>query len=240
MSRKIFCFMIVVALFLACLASCSPASDNDSGNGNQDSNKIGTLGYKLSDDEKSYVVTSIGTYKGPDVLIPVEYNGKPVVAIDDSAFFKCTGIETVDFEGDSNVAKIGEYAFSGCVNLKSIKIPNSVTYIGKSAFGNGAVIVGGNSILADACTSLESVLFGESCRISSFEYALFSGCTALKEIEIPRSVGQINEKVFLGCDNLQTVIYRGTLEEWNNIPKGRQWILNTDSCTIRCTDGDAQ
>ena len=54
--------------------------------------------------------------------------------IGDSAFKGCTALQTIRFEGNSNLLTIGANAFSGCTSLEAIAVPDGVTEIGNSAF----------------------------------------------------------------------------------------------------------
>ena len=89
---------------------------------------IGNLVYSLDTDTKVATVTGYDSSNKPtDVVIPntIEYGGK-----------------------NYSVTTIGQWAFSSCISLASIDIPNSVTTIGKFAFAY--------------CFSLASVNIGES------------------------------------------------------------------------------
>ena len=46
---------------------------------------------------------------------------------------------------------------------------------------------------------------------------VFSGCKALKSITIPEGVTSISYGAFEYCDNLTTVYYRGSKEQWDSI-----------------------
>lgn len=61
--------------------------------------------------------------------------GKDITAIGYYAFAYCQAIETVTFEEGSKLEKIGAVAFHYALNLKSVTLPDSVTYIGTLAFG---------------------------------------------------------------------------------------------------------
>ena len=90
--------------------------------------------------------------------------------------------------GDS-VLWIGEYAFSNCSSLTSVEIPDSVTSIGSSAFSG--------------CSSLTSVEIGDS--VTSIGNYAFYNCNSLTSVEIPDSVTSIGNYAFWGCSSLTSV-----------------------------------
>ena len=67
---------------------------------------------------------------------------------------------------DGSVTSIGDSAFSGCIGLTSITIPNSVTSIGDSVFFY--------------CTGLTSITIPDS--VTSIDDSAFSGCTGLTNV----------------------------------------------------------
>ena len=79
------------------------------------------------------------------------------------------------------VTTIGENAFSGCNELTSVTIPNSVTTIGKKAF------VG---------TGLTSMTIPNP--VTSIGDSAFEGCRGLTSVTIPNSVTTIGEKALDG------------------------------------------
>ncbi len=81
------------------------------------------------------------------------------------------------------VTKIKGYAFLGFGIMKSIKIPETVTYIGAGAFAD--------------CTSLESVNLPSKIKVI-YAYT-FDGCQSLKEITIPYGVHTIGAEAFADC-----------------------------------------
>lgn len=118
----------------------------------------------------------------------------------------------VEFEIPEGTKHIGEYAFAGCENLRSITIPNSVTVIGKSAFSRcrnlQSVVIPkkvktiGEYTFAD-CYNLKSVDLPQGLR--RIECGAFLKCFELKHIAIPSSVRMIDELAFDRCDQLDTV-----------------------------------
>ena len=99
--------------------------------------------------------------------------------------------------------EIPALAFSGS-GIKSIIIPQSVTYIGISAF--------------DHCDNLESIVIPDG--VTTIDAAAFGACKNLKTVYIPASVTKLGEDiydVFMMSDNITDIYYSGTEEQWAKI-----------------------
>ena len=88
-----------------------------------------------------------------------------------------------------NLNDISDYAFSGCSNLKSITIPDSVITIGYNAF--------------EYCSNLTSVNIPNS--VTTIGFAAFIGCSRLTSVTIPNSVTTIEDHAFYECSSLTSV-----------------------------------
>ena len=65
------------------------------------------------------------------------------------------------------------------------------------------------------CSSLTTITVPKNItKIHSFA---FSGCTSLENVTIPKSVTIIEPSAFVSCPNLSQIIYLGTEAEWNRI-----------------------
>ena len=91
----------------------------------------------------------------------------------------------------NGVTWIGEYAFSDCSALKSIEIPNGVTWIGEYAFSD--------------CSALKSIEIPNG--VTWIGEDVFSGCSALESIEIPNNVNFIGSRAFNGCNSLTKAVF---------------------------------
>ena len=87
------------------------------------------------------------------------------------------------------VTSIGNYAFYGCTDLKSITIPDSVTSIGDYAFSG--------------CSGLISFTIPDT--ITSINDGLFNNCSALNSVTIPDSVKTIGDYAFYNCSSLTSI-----------------------------------
>ena len=189
---------------------------------------------------------SIVGYTGikTNVIIPSEFNGKPVTVISDEAF---SGNSITSITIPDSVTFIDDGAFYGCSSLKSITIPNSVTSIGDEAFykcssltsvtiGNGVTSIGYHAF--EDCSSLKNITIPKSVTsigfgafagcssltkitipdgVKEFEAGVFRDCSSLTSITIPKSVTRINNYAFDKNYALKTVYYRGTKEQWYDI-----------------------
>ncbi len=148
---------------------------------------VSNLTFGLNPDGESYSVTYCDKSASGELTIPSEYNGKPVT-------------------------NIGEWAFSSCISLKSITIPDSVTNIGEDAFssctsltsvslGNGVTSIDFNTF--EDCTNLISIIIPDS--VTRIRDYAFGGCTSLPSITIPDSVTNIGEGAFSSCTSLKSI-----------------------------------
>lgn len=129
----------------------------------------------------------------PDSLTSIGY----------SAFSNCIGLKSVIIP--DGVTEIQGYAFSGCTGLTSITIPDSVTSIGADAF-NGCNIktlyLNSDVDVYGLFPDLETLIIGDSVETLHS----FSGCTSLVNVELGRSLKEIENYAFSGCTSLKSII----------------------------------
>lgn len=85
-----------------------------------------------------------------------------------------------------SVVKIGEKAFMGCDELKTIKIGENVNEIAQYAFQD--------------CTSLIDVIL--PIELKDLSAYCFSGCKSLSNISIPENISNIGDYAFYNCSSL--------------------------------------
>jgi len=135
------------------------------------------------------------------------------------------GRRATDYTIPEGVASIENFAFSNCINLVSINIPSSVTYVGYAPFGDcsnlESIIVNNRN---STYSSVDGVLFdNKSMMLVKYpegKYILnyiipeniiiiddfaFYRCTDLTNITIPSSVTFIGNGAFSTCTSLTSV-----------------------------------
>ena len=110
-----------------------------------------------------------------------------VTTIERSAFSGCINLETINIP--EQVTKIDQIAFQNC-GLIEISLPTSLKSIGDSAFRN--------------CDSLVSVTVPDS--VTSLGTYVFYDCDALTEVRLGTGITKIQESVFEHCDSLESIV----------------------------------
>ena len=139
-----------------------------------------------------------------EVVIPWEYNGKPVTQVEEEAFDSCDSLKSVTIP--SSVTSIGKMAFYDCRSLMSIAIPDGVTSIEESAFYN--------------CYSLTSITIPDG--VTSIGDGAFRGCESLTSVAIGDDVAFIGIGVFEGCRSLTNI----------TVSSENRFYHNTGDCLI--------
>lgn len=91
----------------------------------------------------------------------------------------------------TGLTAITDNAFSGCTDLTSVTIPDSVIEIKQNAFQN--------------CSGLTEVSIPDS--VTGISYGVFANCSGLTSVTIGDSVGVIGGYGFYGCSSLSAITF---------------------------------
>ena len=144
--------------------------------------------YSPADNGSSYAVSGLAAETTLEsVVIPARYNNRPVTEIYPDAFSDCVSLKSVTIP--DTIETIGSNAFAGCTTLETVALPESLREIGMEAFLN--------------CTSLKVLTIPENVeRIDSFA---FMGCSSITSVEIPMSVKYLGSEIFASCSSLSSL-----------------------------------
>ena len=129
---------------------------------------------------------------GSELVVPSEIAGVPITTLSENCFSGCKDLTTVILP--DSLLTIGDGAFYGCTSLRGIFIPASVQTIGKDAF---------------------------------------YGCTALEAICIHKSTSSILSNAFDNCNRLNYIYFTGSHGEWTALYSE---FINP-YVTVFCEDG---
>ena len=166
-----------------------------------------------------------------------------VTEMPDSIFRNCRTLIEVIFRGNKLV-RIGEFAFSGCINLTSVPLPDGLVHLGNWAFHKCESFAGrlvipksvlnvGIGCFYDCC-SLTSLDFEPSKTAVELSFNGFKGCTQLRSVRLPRNLSSIPVQCFLGCRSLTTIDTPKYLEEIS--VKAFDGCTSLESITIRSSN----
>ena len=112
-------------------------------------------------------------------------------------------------------------AFLNCKTLASVTLNEGLVSLGSMAFYG--------------CRTLPTVQLPDSLRYVG-DSAL-SRCNILKELTLPAGILCLGKKI-LDITDVETVSFKGTVEQWRAIEKPDDWFGADQSCTVICIDGE--
>ncbi len=159
----------------------------------------------------SYKLLYNGTYSvsGCDenithLKIADQINGIPVTEISNQACTKKNNLKTVEIP--NSITYIGSNPFSNCQSLKSITVSSSnPNYHSK----NDCLIETETNKLISGCQNSKVPEY-----VTIISHDAFYGCTELKSIKIPASVTHIYAGAFYNCTNLKNVEFADSGLVW--------------------------
>ncbi len=221
---KKFLALTLAALLLLCMVSCGKDDeplDTDADDVENDAMAGDVLVYG----DFEYGVNESGdyeilgyTYNGSakiDVEIPSSIDGRPVTGIADDAFKAITSIKSVTIP--DSITYIGNYAFFDCDYVTELVIPSSVASIGVGAFMECAALE--KVTLPEGLTEIANYTFMycESLKdiklpetLTAIGDGAFWKCDAITEVTVPASVKTIGDTAFIYCENLASVTLLAT------------------------------
>lgn len=187
-----------------------------------------------------YRTGEIYAYKGEaeNLYIPSTVNGIEIKEISKKAFVGNMKLKNVYIE--DGVKNIGEEAFKNCIKLESIRLPSTLETLWSCALAGTALTdielpEGLWYIVFDAFakTQIKELVIPESAGIAGVFYDMqyletvhfkggdtiyshtFNGCSSIREIHLPQTLSDIDDKAFEDLDCLQRIyVYKDSFAEY--------------------------
>lgn len=157
-------------------------------------------------------------FKNAVNLTEVKFEGKKLTVIEDSAFYNCGNLKSVNFP--DSLKTIGTEAFAYCVSMDWLELPSDLTKVASGAFygdkGIKDVFVNSKNLVGEYKADSKGIFGG--CAIERVYFGLFvtrvpeylfqnAGLANGIEIEIPRNVETIGKYAFAGCSKIEKVTF---------------------------------
>lgn len=174
------------------------------------------LHYTLNNEKNAYIVDrGMMASETSELYIPCEYSGRPVEEIAERGFYaldlepEARAIEKIFLPDGLKV--IGDFAFTFYSNLSFVSLPDTLAYLGKSAFVSTnlqdiTIPKNVNEIGSDAfsgCENLKSVDF--QCTSPTMGNSVFDYCSSLISVNLPENLQTIPDYTFRSCRSLPTI-----------------------------------
>lgn len=202
---KLLITIVVSCLITAVVSGCGEDSNNANSSSNSNSNgssaTTSTSSQKKVKQEFVYTTDSTGKVSlskhnkvdnkpAETIVIPKAENGT-LTKIEPSVFVADTTVKSVVIP--DTVQEIGDIAFKGCVNLKSVTLPKSLKTVGIGAFMS---------------TGLKQVTLPST--VTQVGVKAFSTCSNLEKLTINEGVVELNN-IANNCKNLKELYLPSTI-----------------------------
>lgn len=157
----------------------------------------GGIVYKLNENHKTASVMEVKDLNLKRVVIPKKIKGYTVTKIKDKAFGKPKYKKYEIILLPDSITKIGDRAFSICIELKHIKLPKNLSSIGAECFF--------------CCANLHNITIPKNVKYIG-ERAFFS-CISLKKINIPQNLKVLEKGLFEHCISLNGFYIHKNIEK---------------------------
>ena len=174
-------------------------------------------------EDGSYAISDVapGASLPADVVIPWEYNGKPVTEIDDMVGYEDASVRSVLIP--AGIVSVGDVVFAMCKELESVTLGRDVAEFGQSTFRGSPVLASlavaqsnpvfhgaGNCVIETQGKVLrigckESVIPADGSVTQIAEYAFYFA-TGLQHIEFPQGLTSIGHNAFSQCRGLTELV----------------------------------
>ena len=135
------------------------------------------------------------------------------------------------------VTGLGNSCFEGCSELEELTIPSTVTFVDYYCFlgcNNLRVINGTENIEIVHHTYIQDTQI-ESLDLSGLRESQGGYPKSLKTVVLSNKLEAVPN--FQDCEALETIVFNGTVSEWNRVEKTSRSFRNVPATYVTCSDG---
>lgn len=147
------------------------------------------------------------------------------------------GYKKEELKIEEGVENISFNAFANCKSLRTLILPDSLSFLGDTAFygcdnlkkidfGNGVKCIGFGQYVFESCKSLTHIKLPS--QILSISMGAFENCRSLSSVELNEGLTSIDALAFTGCVNLNSITIPSSVK---NI--GKNAFFHTNEFTIK-------
>jgi hypothetical protein len=198
--------------------------------------------------DNMYVETASYTVSGNTITNNLSLGEIPAVILDGGDEIQCNAIGTTFAAGSELIVADRDYIYSYNfgymyydVNYEGYDVlcvidKNKSTYPPMRTWINGMPTVTMSADLFDNCTNM--IVAPEiPDTMLNIEHGFYN-CNKLESITFPATIKKIGANAFRGCVALTSIIFEGTIAQWNVLPKDGDWGENGVPATyVQCSDG---
>ena len=159
----------------------------------------GKLTYTVSDGKAT--ITACDPSVSGKFTIPSKLGGYPVTAIDTWAFSECMDLTSLVIP--EGVTKIGDHAFYS-TNISSLTIPSTLKEVGWMLFTKSGQLT--ELRIADLTSFLNIEFRSDTNSFEGHNYKLYVNNKLVKKLVIPEGVTSIPNRAFNSCASIQQVV----------------------------------
>ena len=182
--------------------------------------------FEFVENKTGYTVSKFNGEQLAEAIIPAAFDNRPVTSIGEKAFSQCVNLTTVSIP--ESVNEICSSAFANCNDLTNIKLPDSLTLIGNSAFSKCAGLT--EIKIPAGVKEISNYAFSDCAGltdvtiqdgITELGISAFQKCVNLTNIKLPASLQTINFSAFYKCTGIKKVFFSGSEKQWSEINIGQ-------------------
>ncbi len=152
-----------------------------------------------------------------DALPGIYVAGTVFKEVSGYAFYGCSSLKVADLSASAVTLAIGNYAFTNCDGITSVKFPTKIKSIGQEAFRYCSGLT--ELTIPTMTSSLSKLAFADCANLENLVYngyksipeGAFANCPKLNNVTLIQTVTSIGKEAFKGCSEITEMVFPSAL-----------------------------